>query len=129
LKRNEALGQVDLFGDMFEFTEEHSQVPDRPEFTKRDKLAFEREMLGLYVSDHPLAGLELQLAKHATVTINDLTTSDTTMDGDIVVLAGLVTEVQRRIAKKSSWKISAARWTLCCLVAPIKSLVPCSKQT
>ena len=101
LKRNEALGQVDLFGDMFEFTEEHSQVPDRPEFTKRDKLAFEREMLGLYVSDHPLAGLELQLAKHATVTINDLTTSDTTMDGDIVVLAGLVTEVQRRIAKKS----------------------------
>ncbi|MBU6265317.1 MAG: DNA polymerase III subunit alpha, partial [Actinomycetales bacterium] len=74
---------------------------DRPEFTKRDKLAFEREMLGLYVSDHPLAGLELQLAKHATITINDLTTSDTTMDGDIVVLAGLVTEVQRRIAKKS----------------------------
>ena len=101
LKRNEALGQVDLFGDMFEFAEEHSQVPDRPEFTKRDKLAFEREMLGLYVSDHPLAGLELQLAKHATITINDLTTSDTTMDGDIVVLAGLVTEVQRRIAKKS----------------------------
>lgn len=101
LKRNEALGQVDLFGDMFEFTEEHSQVPDRPEFTKRDKLAFEREMLGLYVSDHPLAGLELQLAKHATVTINDLTTSDSTLDGDIVTLAGLVTEVQRRIAKKS----------------------------
>jgi DNA polymerase-3 subunit alpha len=101
LKRNEALGQVDLFGDMFEFAEEHSQVPDRPEFTKRDKLAFEREMLGLYVSDHPLAGLELQLAKHATVTINDLTTSDQTLDGDIVTLAGLVTEVQRRIAKKS----------------------------
>lgn len=101
LKRNEALGQVDLFGDMFEFAEEHSQVPDRPEFTKRDKLAFEREMLGLYVSDHPLAGLELQLAKHATITINDLTTSDLTVDGDIVTLAGLVTEVQRRIAKKS----------------------------
>jgi DNA polymerase-3 subunit alpha len=101
LKRNEALGQVDLFGDMFEFEEEHTKVPDRPEFNKRDKLAFEREMLGLYVSDHPLAGLELQLAKHATTTINDLTSSDSTMDGDIVVLAGLVTEVQRRIAKKS----------------------------
>ncbi|MDH6532925.1 DNA polymerase-3 subunit alpha [Aurantimicrobium minutum] len=101
LKRNEALGQVDLFGDLFEFAEENSQVPERPEFTKRDKLAFEREMLGLYVSDHPLAGLELQLAKHATVTINDLTTSDQTLDGDIVTLAGLVTEVQRRIAKKS----------------------------
>ncbi|BAU99129.1 DNA polymerase III subunit alpha [Aurantimicrobium minutum] len=101
LKRNEANGQVDLFGDMFEFEQDHTQVPDRPEFTKRDKLAFEREMLGLYVSDHPLAGLELQLAKHATITINELTTNDQTNDGDIVVLAGLVTEVQRRIAKKS----------------------------
>lgn len=101
LKRNEAHGQVDLFGDMFEFTEEQNSVPDRPEFTKKDKLAFEREMLGLYVSDHPLAGLELQLAKHASVTINDLTMSDQTMDGDIVTLSGLVTEVQRRIAKNS----------------------------
>jgi DNA polymerase-3 subunit alpha len=101
LKRNEAHGQVDLFGDLFEFAEEHDTVPERPEFTKRDKLAFEREMLGLYVSDHPLAGLELQLAKHASVTINDLTTSDQTNDGDIVTLAGLVTEVQRRIAKNS----------------------------
>lgn len=101
LKRNEAHGQIDLFGDMFEFTQEQNNVPDRPEWNKRDKLAFEREMLGLYVSDHPLAGLELQLAKHASITINDLTTSDHTQDSDVVTLAGLVTEVQRRIAKNS----------------------------
>ena len=101
LKRNEAHGQVDLFGDMFEFTQEQNNVPDRPEWSKRDKLAFEREMLGLYVSDHPLAGLELQLAKHASITINDLTISDHTQDSDVVTLAGLVTDVQRRIAKNS----------------------------
>ena len=101
LKRNEAVGQVDLFADMFEFDEESNTVPDRPEFSKRDKLAFEREMLGLYVSDHPLAGLELQLSKHASTSIVDLTSSDYTTDGDIVTLAGLVTDVQRRIAKKS----------------------------
>ena len=47
-------------------------MPDRPEWSKRDKLAFEREMLGLYVSDHPLAGLESQLAKHASTTIADV---------------------------------------------------------
>src|SRR5699024_3227935 len=40
-----------------------SRVPELPEWAKRDKLAFEREMLGLYVSDHPLRGLELVLAK------------------------------------------------------------------
>ncbi|MHB1173346.1 MAG: DNA polymerase III subunit alpha, partial [Lacisediminihabitans sp.] len=42
LKRNEANGQVDLFGGIFEFEEESERVPDRPEWSKRDKLAFER---------------------------------------------------------------------------------------
>ena len=101
LKRNEANGQVDIFAGLIEFEEEQNSVPDRPEFTKRDKLAFEREMLGLYISDHPLAGLELQLAKHASTTIVDLTGSESTQDGDVITLAGLVTEVQRRIAKAS----------------------------
>ena len=74
IKRNEANGQVgfdfDSLWDEPEAAADH--VPDRPEWAKRDKLAFEREMLGLYVSDHPLAGLELQLAKHATITIPEL---------------------------------------------------------
>ncbi len=101
LKRNEANGQVDLFAGMFEFDEVHEGVPDRPEWAKRDKLAFEREMLGLYVSDHPLAGLELQLAKHASTSIADLIASESTQDGDTVTIAGLVTSVQHRTAKNS----------------------------
>jgi DNA polymerase-3 subunit alpha len=78
-----------------------SVVPDRPEWSKRDKLAFEREMLGLYVSDHPLAGLELELAKQASTSIADLTGSEATQDGDQVTIAGLVTGVQHRVAKQS----------------------------
>ncbi|WP_264159495.1 DNA polymerase III subunit alpha [Mycetocola spongiae] len=101
LKRNEAKGQVDLFAGIFDLDEVNSQVPDRPEWNKRDKLAFEREMLGLYVSDHPLAGLELQLAKHASTTITDLMASEATQDGDTVTIAGLVTGVQHRVAKQS----------------------------
>jgi DNA polymerase-3 subunit alpha len=58
-------------------------------------------MLGLYVSDHPLAGLESQLAKFASTTILDLTVSEDVRDGDHVTVAGLVTEVQRRVAKNS----------------------------
>ena len=60
-KRNEANGQVGFDFDSLWDEPEHAeqQVPDRPEWSKRDKLAFEREMLGLYVSDHPLAGLEI----------------------------------------------------------------------
>jgi DNA polymerase-3 subunit alpha len=101
LKRNEAQGMVDLFADIFEFDAHDEAVPERPEWTKRDKLAFEREMLGLYVSDHPLAGLETQLAKFASTTILDLTASEDVRDGDHVTVAGLVTEVQRRVAKNS----------------------------
>jgi DNA polymerase-3 subunit alpha len=101
IKRNEANGQVDLFGGLFDFEEEPDRVPDRPEWAKKDKLAFEREMLGLYVSDHPLAGLELQLAKHATNTIEDLLVGEGIGDGETVTIAGLVTEVQHRTARNS----------------------------
>ena len=60
-KRREANGEVgfdfdSLWGD--DEPQQVARVPERPEWTKKDKLAFEREMLGLYVSDHPLAGLE-----------------------------------------------------------------------
>ena len=101
LKRNEANGQVDLFGGIFEFEEENEKIPDRPEWAKRDKLAFEREMLGLYVSDHPLAGLEAQLAKHSSATIADILGGDVAKDGETVTVAGLITSVQHRIARNS----------------------------
>jgi DNA polymerase-3 subunit alpha len=73
----------------------------RPEWVKRDKLAFEREMLGLYVSDHPLAGLELQLAKLTSTSIAELVGSESVQDGETVAIAGLVTSVQHRVAKAS----------------------------
>lgn len=61
LKRNQANGQDDLFGDLGGGDAEsdpamNHTVPDIPDWDKRTKLAFEREMLGLYVSDHPLRG-------------------------------------------------------------------------
>lgn len=84
-KRAEEVGDVGFdFDSLFEDHEREaapSLVPDRPEWAKKDKLAFEREMLGLYVSDHPLAGgLEAPLAKHASTSILDLTGSDSTQD-------------------------------------------------
>nr|WP_082828963.1 DNA polymerase III subunit alpha [Microbacterium sp. TNHR37B] len=103
-KRREANGEVgfdfdSLWGD--DEPQQVQKVPERPEWTKKDKLAFEREMLGLYVSDHPLAGLEIPLAKHASTSIHDLLSSDDVNDGDQVTVAGLVTSVQHRVAKQS----------------------------
>ncbi|XPP25444.1 MAG: DNA polymerase III subunit alpha [Leucobacter sp.] len=79
-----------------------SQVPDRPEWSKKDKLAFEREMLGLYVSDHPLRGLESALAKEASISIEQATNPDAGMDGETTTVAGLLTSVQHRTAKSGN---------------------------
>jgi DNA polymerase-3 subunit alpha len=103
-KRREANGEVgfdfdSLWGD--DEPEQAAKVPERPEWTKKDKLAFEREMLGLYVSDHPLAGLEVPLAKHASTSIHDLLANEDIGDGEQVTIAGLVTSVQHRVAKQS----------------------------
>ena len=102
-KRAEAHGQVGFdFDSLWDEPEQVvDTVPDRPEWPKREKLAAEREMLGLYVSDHPLAGLEAQLAKHASIGIAELLTGEGVSDGEIVTIAGLVTSVQHRTARNS----------------------------
>jgi len=103
LKRNEASGMVGFdFDSLWDEPEQVvDQVPERPEWAKRDKLAFEREMLGLYVSDHPLAGLERQLAKLAETSIAELLADENVKDGSQTSIAGLVTSVQHRVARTS----------------------------
>ena len=101
-KRKAANGEVGFdFDSLWDQPDDVQKVPDRPEWTKKDKLAFERDMLGLYVSDHPLAGLEVPLAKHRSMTIRDLVSSEELDDGDQVTIAGLVTTAQHRVAKSS----------------------------
>ena len=103
-KRKAATGAIGFdFDSLYDETDDvaPAQIPFYPEWAKKEKLSFEREMLGLYVSDHPLAGLEVALAKHASLSINTLLESETIEDGDQVVIAGLVTSVQHRVAKAS----------------------------
>ena len=104
LKRNEAIGQFDLFAGFEEAETEASlsiDIPDLPEWEKKDKLAFERDMLGLYVSDHPLQGLEGLLSQHADRSITSIIAEDGPPDGSIVTIAGMITSLSRRIAKAS----------------------------
>ncbi|MDQ0769688.1 DNA polymerase-3 subunit alpha [Pseudarthrobacter defluvii] len=104
LKRNEAIGQFDLFAGFEEAESEASlsiEIPDLPEWEKKDKLSFERDMLGLYVSDHPLQGLEGLLAQHAEMSITTILGEDGPQDGAIITIAGMITSLSRRIAKAS----------------------------
>ena len=104
LKRNEAIGQFDLFAGFDEAESQASlsiEIPDLPEWEKKDKLSFERDMLGLYVSDHPLQGLEGLLSQHAEMSITSVLGEDGPQDGAIITIAGMITSLSRRIAKAS----------------------------
>jgi DNA polymerase-3 subunit alpha len=76
-------------------------IPDT-EFDKAQRLAFEKEMLGLYVSDHPLMGYEAALARHTDSTLSEMREEDPTA-GDrspVRMVGGVVTDLRRSYTKK-----------------------------
>ncbi|MGH9233221.1 MAG: DNA polymerase III subunit alpha, partial [Acidimicrobiales bacterium] len=99
-RRERDMGIMTLFGgddgdtpgDDFE----RIPIPDL-EFDKRDRLAFEKEMLGLYVSDHPLLGADAVLSRRSDAAIDELETID---DGTMKSIGGVVTGLQRKWTRK-----------------------------
>ena len=89
-KRQEAIGQDSLFGGLDDSGPTLSVVPPVPEgeWDKQTLLSSEREMLGLYVSDHPLFGVEHILARASDTPIAALTADDGRPDGATVTIAG-----------------------------------------
>jgi DNA polymerase III subunit alpha len=105
-KRAEAIGQFDLFGgeSMTQVSGLEIEIPNF-EWDKSTLLSFEREMLGLYVSDHPLLGVEHILRSNTDMSISALQSDESTPDG-MVTLGGLITGVQRKVSRTgSSWAI------------------------
>ncbi|AZI57803.1 DNA polymerase III subunit alpha [Nakamurella antarctica] len=108
VKKAEAAGQFDLFGEMsaedtggaFAIT-----IPDT-EWDTKLRLGFEREMLGLYVSGHPLAGVEHVLAKLTDATIPDIL-DGTVPDRATVTVGGILAGLGRRVTKKGDAWASA----------------------
>ncbi len=76
-------------------------IPDT-EFDKAQRLAFEKEMLGLYVSDHPLMGYEAAMARYTDCTLSDMREDDTAVGDRAPVrsVGGVVTELKRSYTKK-----------------------------
>ncbi len=109
IKRKEAEGQFDLFAGMGADDDAVTvtvEVPDVPDWDKKQRLAFEREMLGLYVSDHPLSGLEHVLATASDCSITTLTADETRPEGSAVTVCGLITSLQRKMSKNGNpWAV------------------------
>jgi DNA polymerase-3 subunit alpha len=116
LKRNEAIGQDSLFGgdEQAEAAFEVA-IPDA-EWDKKTQLNFEREMLGLYVSDHPLLGIEHIIANGTDISVAELMAAGEDADdeegdrppapqggrndGQIVKIGGILSGVTRKVTKK-----------------------------
>ena len=104
-KRAESIGQFDLFGAANATSSISGVVLDIPvtEWEKMMLLSYEREMLGLYVSDHPLLGVE-----HILRSVTDFSISQITEVGhdQIITIGGLITQIQRKVSKQGTpWAI------------------------
>jgi DNA polymerase-3 subunit alpha len=107
-KRAEAIGQFDLFGGaeaeddgmgggVFDI-----KVP-LGEWDKAVLLTYEREMLGLYVSDHPLFGVEHLIASAVDCPVSAIQDRD---DGSNVIVGGILSGVTRKMTKQgNAWAL------------------------
>ncbi|MGA9279648.1 DNA polymerase III subunit alpha [Ilumatobacter sp.] len=110
-RREAEKGVMSLFGDWGgddgddseggsgagEAFDERTPIPQNLEFDKADKLRYEKEMLGLYVSDHPLFGVEGALKRKVEHSLIDLPNME---DGTPVVVGGVITNLARKFTKK-----------------------------
>ena len=95
-RRNEEMGQYSLFaGETEAETGQDFDIPTQ-EWSQKIKLGFEKEMLGLYVSDHPLLSVGASLAAATTTTIAQL---DELTDRSSVTVGGIVGAITRRWTK------------------------------
>ncbi len=82
--------------DVAELALPRPSIPD-VEDDERGILEWEKEALGLYVSDHPLRPVLYKLKKHTDTTVSDL---DHRRDGQVVWVGGLATSVRRNTTRK-----------------------------
>lgn len=104
-------GQFSLFDDAISADmdfETGEELPDIPEFSDKELLAMEKEMVGIYLSGHPLSEYEKELEKAATANtseIAEIRESDENIrlhDGSRVVIGGIIVKKQNKITKNNN---------------------------
>ncbi|NLN92908.1 MAG: DNA polymerase III subunit alpha [Candidatus Hydrogenedens sp.] len=117
--RERESGQTSLF-DLAPDDSSFKVYPDKPESNEwpaEELLAFEKEMLGLYVSSHPLRSQEDLVKRFTTLDLNDL---EDKREGEEILLTGIITEVKKIYSKKGD---AMAFLTLESLQGPCEMIV------
>ncbi len=119
LQRERAAGQTSLFElageeDNFSLGNDKPQVPEWPE---HDLLTYEKEMIGLYVSSHPLHNYESLIRRYGTL---DLMTLDEREEGEECTVFGIIGDIKKHYTKKGD---AMAFLTLETLQGPVEMTV------
>jgi len=113
-QKDEDNGVMTLF-DVFE----HDVAIPLEEFSREEKMAKEKEVLGVYVSDHPLIGMEGILEQGREFTIGELVESK---GSAYVSTTGMVSNIQKKITKKGDWmatfNLEDLEWSVEAVVFP-----------
>jgi DNA polymerase-3 subunit alpha len=98
-RRERDRGIMSLFGDEMAGEAGFNDRIDIPalEFVKADQLRNEKDMLGLYISDHPLMGAEYALRRRTDSTIADARERE---DGAFLTIGGVITNFARKYTKR-----------------------------
>lgn len=110
-KKRNIEGQCSLFESMSGEIEEDN-LPNLSEFPQKNLLTMEKEMLGIYISGHPLAPYESELKKISTVTTAELFQIEEDINGELintelqdgkkVILGGIINNKKNKITKNNN---------------------------
>ncbi len=99
-------GQLSFFGkfeDEESFKKTYHDTPNIPEWPENQLLGYEKEMLGFYISKHPLARFEKLLRTYSTCPTTALKDR---ADGDEVLIGGIISKVKFTVTRKTNEKMA-----------------------
>jgi DNA polymerase-3 subunit alpha len=105
-QRDRTSGQTSLFDMGSDDVALEKPLRDVPEAGSRERLRWEKELMGLYLSEHPLGALADQIAQFATAFSGDL--KDESLDGQRVVMGGIVTGLRTIVTRNKETMAVAA---------------------
>lgn len=110
-KKRNIEGQFSLFDDAVSVNMDLTQdddMPNLPEYNEKVLLAMEKEMMGVYLSGHPLSEYEKELENNATTNTSEIAEvrepdeSSQLSDGSRVVIGGIIIKKQNKITKNNN---------------------------
>ncbi len=122
-RRNNIMGQMDMFSMAGGADTPSFEYPNIPEFTMREKLMLEKDASGMYFSGHMIDNFESHVKSLSVTQITDIISDDSTLrDGAKVRLAGIVTAVTfkttRREERMAFFKLEDKLGEIECITFP-----------